>query len=96
MGQTLQVIQGTRPPTTRASAMRRFRRAAAAVGISALVAIGVAAPLALRVAGDNADTTTTTTTAATTTTTTTSTTTSSTSTSVPVQVLGSTTIREGD
>lgn len=95
MGQTLLVIPGTRPPATRVSTAWRFKRALVAVAISAVVAMGVAAPMALRV-GDAPVDTSTTVPVSTSTTSTTPTSTTTTSTTVPVHILGATTIREGD
>lgn len=89
MGQTQVVNRGSQPESTRASRRNRIRRAIAAVAISGVVAIGVAAPMALRVQDEPAGPTTTAPPSTTSTSTTTTTT-------VPVQILGSTTIRDGD
>ncbi len=86
------MIEGSEPRATRGSGRDRNRRALMAVAVSALVAAGVSAPMALRIGDEPTPLTTepATTTAATSTTTTTTTTT------VPVEILGTTTIREGD
>ena len=88
--------QGNQPRGTRASGSSEFRRALVAVAISALVAVGVAAPMALSIDDEPPETTTTST----------STTAPSTpssdpdsssitsETTVPVNVLGTNTVKE--
>lgn len=97
------MIEGTGPTSPHAAAPGGFRRVLVAVLASASVAVVVASPLALRVGedpGGGSTTSTSTTTAVSTTTTsapiTTSTTASTTTTTVPVNVLGSTTINDGN